>query len=229
MVVTFVVVFQHKMLQQQLYCELNISFWIVWHNHQLNRCFIDTTTNGVLLLWMTIAGGAQLISTRHTNSSTLSWNLSTYRCILYGLQIIVHLFNSFIISIGTLIINWQLHRDIYGVDVFRATSQCLLWAFALVLIRVECNRSIQTTDCDRHGLVLLIFWTGNMIDRCMLLSSIWSTWIIDNDRWINSNIIYSFCFQHVSLYPNGCVHNRYNISVDIIYTRTYCAWNCHIK
>uniref|UniRef100_A0A914VW61 ATP-binding cassette sub-family B member 6 n=1 Tax=Plectus sambesii TaxID=2011161 RepID=A0A914VW61_9BILA len=157
------------------YCEADVKVWDVWVDRGISHCFLDTASSSVLAVWLIGIGSIELVQFgRH--GTRLDERLKPKSC-LYRLQFLAHLLLSFVFPAAWIFAYWQWNREeLYGHHIARGAVQLILWAFALLITHKERHLQMPSPPLWGHGLALLVFWTGNVIERCLAITSFNSRW-----------------------------------------------------
>lgn len=156
------------------FCPNNQSIIHPWANDGIHRCFVDTLSTTVLSLLIVIPGIWMMCSRKRRNQNSIEshrrksnlWIAHQVVCwlipILLFVQPIVYAFA-------------RAEEQVYGFLISSLVANPLLWIFSIMLLRMDCRRSIFQTQYRHHNPVLLCFWFGALICTFLPVVSIRSS------------------------------------------------------
>ncbi|RMZ94017.1 ATP-binding cassette sub-family B member mitochondrial [Brachionus plicatilis] len=146
-----------------MFCPSNSSVFInTWTNEGFSLCFFDsifyTISFGFILLFGSIQISFYVKFSNNIDKEYLSKNF------LFKLQYLLHfllMLEAFIkFSIETTIIE---KNKFYGYLILNCVTKSISWILAIVLVFFESCKALPSIPSRGHGLVLLIFWTLQLI------------------------------------------------------------------
>ncbi|XP_077870549.1 ATP-binding cassette sub-family B member 6-like [Saccoglossus kowalevskii] len=154
------------------YCPNNNSLSDVWKQKGITHCFFDTLFASLLLGFVLIAGGIQLIVNRkyfivpNTECIPRPW--------LYILQILLIITIAVQYLLRIVLLQTVIKDPIYLFMIVTTVFYIVAWLFTLVILRMERRRPLVDSRASGHGIVLLLFWVLAFIGDCLAFVS-WSS------------------------------------------------------
>ncbi|CAG7835547.1 unnamed protein product [Allacma fusca] len=153
------------------YCPPNITLSEVWVNNGLSVCFMDTVISATSLGFILLFGCIQLFFYRKYATVVEHYALPYSQ--LFGLQMVLC---GLMPALGILRFTLQAlifePGMIYGYMILYLLNSIIVWPFVCLLIVRERNYMLPSVPTKGHGLVLLIFWTGNFVAQNLILLNI---------------------------------------------------------
>ncbi|XP_058823567.1 ATP-binding cassette sub-family B member 6 [Topomyia yanbarensis] len=149
------------------FCPTNVSMSVIWFNHGISQCFLDTvsaaTIGGFLLLFGTI----QLIMYRRYGTETNPSQIGPSKMYNFQLFLLVLLP---LLAVVRFILEGFVYEDaqVYGFMIFSVCVILFMYPYSILLLVKERYYLLPSVPTRGHGLVLLMFWTLLFIAQNLL-------------------------------------------------------------
>lgn len=145
-------------MQPLQYCPSNVSMAVVWFNHGISQCFLDTvsaaTIGGFLLLFGTI----QLIMYRRYGTDTNPLQIGPSK--MYNFQLFLLVLLPLLSVIRFVLEGFVFDgAQVYGFMIVSICVTLFMYPYSIVLLVKERYYQLPSLPPTGHGLVLLLFWT----------------------------------------------------------------------
>lgn len=139
------------------YCPPNITFFEIWVNHGVSKCFMDTVSTAILSFYLIVFGSIQLWMYRKYGTETPAL-LPKSR--LYNVQKFFLYFVP-VLSVLRLILQATVLDDkkLYGYMILTTIFTLIVYPYSVYILRIERHKLLPSVPPRDHGLVLLGFWT----------------------------------------------------------------------
>ncbi|XP_012267076.2 ATP-binding cassette sub-family B member 6 [Athalia rosae] len=153
------------------FCPPNISFFEIWVNHGMSKCFMETVNTSLISFCLLLFGTIQLWMYRKY-STEMDGNLLP-KSRLYNIQKILLYFMP-VLSLVRLILQATVLYDktIYGYMILSTILKTITYPYSVHILRVERYKLLPSVPTKGHGLVLLGFWTLNFIAENLVIINI---------------------------------------------------------
>lgn len=145
-------------MQPLQYCPTNVSLAVVWFNHGISQCFLDTvsmaTIGGFLLLFGTI----QLIMYRRYSTAISPTQILPSK--LYAFQLLLLVLLPILAVIRFILEGFVFEgAQVYGFMIVSMCITLFMYPYSILLLIKERYYQLPSVPARGHGLVLLGFWT----------------------------------------------------------------------
>ncbi|EAT40111.1 AAEL008134-PA [Aedes aegypti] len=145
-------------MQPLQYCPSNVSMAVVWFNHGISQCFLDTvsvaTIGGFLLLFGTI----QLIMYRRHGTEVSPTQI--YPSKMYNFQLFLLVLLPVLTVVRFILEGFVFEgARVYGFMIVALCITLFMYPYSIILLVKERHYILPSVPTRGHGLVLLLFWT----------------------------------------------------------------------
>lgn len=155
------------------YCPPNITLSVIWINHGVSKCFLDTITASVTLGFILILGITQLFFYKKYATPVVN----TQQKFWFKLQVFAHVFLVVLAIANFIMISVLPERQIYGFEILYLIAAVITWPLCLAVLMVERHYQLPTPPSHGHGFVLLTSWSASFIVQNLAFLS------MDNEDW----------------------------------------------
>ncbi|XP_066996490.2 ATP-binding cassette sub-family B member 6 [Anabrus simplex] len=145
-----------------LYCPPNVTLSEVWVNHGTSRCFMETISPSIVAGILFIFGAFEVRMYRKYGTRISSISLPQSN--LYHLQIFLSILMP-LIAAARFVVQFTLLYGgvVYGYMILSLILTVAVYPFSIFLIILERNYLLPSVPPQGHGIILLLFWTLNLI------------------------------------------------------------------
>ncbi|XP_058449573.1 ATP-binding cassette sub-family B member 6 [Malaya genurostris] len=140
------------------FCPTNVSMSIIWYNHGISQCFLDTVSAATIGSFLLIFGSIQLIMYRRYATEINPAQIS--RSKMYNFQLFLLVLLP-LLAVMRFILEGFVFEDaqVYGFMIFSVCVMLFVYPYSIILLVKERYYLLPSVPTHGHGLVLLIFWT----------------------------------------------------------------------
>ncbi|XP_077978664.1 ATP-binding cassette sub-family B member 6-like [Glandiceps talaboti] len=165
------------------YCPANTSLSDVWIQNGISHCFLDTLVGSLLLGFIIIFGGAQLLVYRK-RSIPLDPQFRRKPC-WYGLQVMLTLMIALQYVLRIVLLYTVIGDPLYVYQIVTTVFFIVTWLFSLAVLRIENKFAILNSRTIGHGTILMIFWALGLLGDIPAFAS-WNSplwwWHLNSQR-----------------------------------------------
>lgn len=155
------------------FCYNDTSWTDVWVKKGLNRCFFESLSSGVLLVFIFLCGIMQCIMysryATKVDKKLIHQSWSIYLQVTFSLLMVIEAVVHMILQ------NVELYdKVLYGYQVMACCAYVMAYMTSLWLIFLERNNVLPSIPSRGHGILLLLFWSLALIRENLAFVSWWS-------------------------------------------------------
>nr|XP_040219491.2 ATP-binding cassette sub-family B member 6 [Anopheles coluzzii] len=140
------------------YCPTNTSMDVVWFNHGVSQCFMDTVAMGTIGGFMLIFGTLQHIMYLRHATEIDTQRIRKSR--LYNFQLFLLVLMPLLTTARFVLEAFVFEgAQVYGFMVLSIAVALFAYPYSIVLLVKERYYQLPSVPTRGHGLVLLVFWT----------------------------------------------------------------------
>ncbi|XP_035774061.1 ATP-binding cassette sub-family B member 6, mitochondrial-like [Anopheles albimanus] len=140
------------------FCPNDTSMDVIWFNHGISQCFMDTVAMGTIGTFMLLCGTWQLIMYRRYATEVDPVEIRKSR--LYNFQVFLHILLPLLTVARFVLEGFVLEpAQVYGFMILSISVALFAYPFSIVLLVQERHYQLPTSRTAGHGVVLLLFWT----------------------------------------------------------------------
>ncbi|XP_049287199.1 ATP-binding cassette sub-family B member 6 [Anopheles funestus] len=140
------------------YCPTNTSMDVIWFNHGVSQCFMDTVAMGSIGGFLLIFGTLQLIMYLRHSTEIDTQRIRKSR--LYRFQLFLLMLMP-LLTVVRFVLEGFIFKgaQVYGFMILSIAVALFVYPYSIVLLVKERYYQLPSVPTRGHGLVLLIFWT----------------------------------------------------------------------
>ncbi|XP_058060674.1 ATP-binding cassette sub-family B member 6 [Anopheles bellator] len=140
------------------YCPNDTSMDVVWFNHGVSQCFMDTVAMGTIGSFMLLFGTMQLIMYRRYATEVYPQLIRKSR--LYNFQLFLLVLLTLLTQVRFVLEGFVFDgAQVYGFMILSLVVALFAYPYSIVLLVKERYYQLPSPRTNGHGLILLIFWT----------------------------------------------------------------------
>ncbi|XP_049532979.1 ATP-binding cassette sub-family B member 6 [Anopheles darlingi] len=140
------------------FCPNDTSMDVIWFNHGISQCFMDTVAMGAIGTFMLLCGTWQLIMYRRYATEVDPVEIRKSR--LYNFQVFLLILLPLLTVARFVLEGFVLEpAQVYGFMILSISVALFAYPFSIVLLVKERHYQLPTSRTAGHGVILLLFWT----------------------------------------------------------------------
>ncbi|XP_052869257.1 ATP-binding cassette sub-family B member 6 [Anopheles cruzii] len=140
------------------YCPNDTSMDVVWFNHGVSQCFMDTVAMGTIGGFMLLFGTMQLIMYRRYATEVYPHLIR--KSGLYNFQLFLLVLLTLLTQVRFVLEGFVFDgAQVYGFMILSLAVALVAYPYSIVLLVKERYYQLPSPRTNGHGLILLIFWT----------------------------------------------------------------------
>ncbi|XP_053692661.1 ATP-binding cassette sub-family B member 6 [Sabethes cyaneus] len=145
-------------MQPLQYCPTNVSMSVVWFNHGISQCFLDTVSSATIGGFLLLFGTIQLIMYRRYGTEINPTQIG--RSKMYNFQLVLLVLLP-LLALVRFILEGFVFEDaqVYGFMILSLCVTLFMYPYSILLLVKERYYLLPSLPTRGHGLVLLLFWT----------------------------------------------------------------------
>ncbi|XP_055545150.1 ATP-binding cassette sub-family B member 6 [Wyeomyia smithii] len=145
-------------MQPLQYCPTNVSMSVVWFNHGISQCFLDTVSSATIGGFLLLFGTIQLIMYRRYGTEINPTQIG--RSKMYNFQLFLLVLLP-LLALVRFILEGFVFEDaqVYGFMILSLCITLFMYPYSILLLVKERYYLLPSLPTRGHGLVLLLFWT----------------------------------------------------------------------
>lgn len=145
-------------MQPLQYCPTNVSMGVIWDNHGISQCFLDTVSAGVIGGFLLLFGTIQLIMYRRYGTEISLAQIERSR--MYNFQVAL-LGLLPVLAVVRFVLEGFVFEggQVYGFMIVSLCVTLFMYPYSILLLVKERYYLLPSVPTRGHGLVLLLFWT----------------------------------------------------------------------
>lgn len=145
-------------MQPLQYCPTNVSMSVVWSNHGISQCFLDTVSAAVIGGFLLVFGTIQLLMYRRYGTENSPAQIGRSR--MYNLQVFLLALLPVLAVVRFVLEGFVFEgARVYGFMIVALCVTLFAYPYSIVLLVKERYYLLPSLPTRGHGLVLLLFWT----------------------------------------------------------------------
>nr|UOU03329.1 ATP-binding cassette subfamily B7-2 [Brachionus rubens] len=206
-----------------MFCPTNSTiFNNIWISEGFSLCFFDSIFYSISFVFILIFGGIQILFymkfSHNIDNEYLNKNY------LFKFQYLVHfllMLEAFVkFSVETTIIE---KNKFYGYLILNCAAKSISWIIAIILVYIESSKALPSIPSRGHGLILLIFWTLQLlIENSAFISFKGVEWFWKIESQSDKIRFSLWCFRYVAtvlcflvgIHAPGVPKRRYGIMIE---------------
>uniref|UniRef100_A0A1Q3FI81 ATP-binding cassette sub-family B member 6 n=2 Tax=Culex tarsalis TaxID=7177 RepID=A0A1Q3FI81_CULTA len=145
-------------MQPLQYCPTNVSMAVIWSNHGISQCFLDTVSAGVIGGFLLLFGTIQLVMYRRYGTENSPAQIGRSR--MYNFQVFLLALLPVLAVVRFVLEGFVFEgAQVYGFMIVSLAVTLFMYPYSIVLLVKERYYLLPSLPTRGHGLVLLLFWT----------------------------------------------------------------------
>ncbi|ALC45884.1 Hmt-1, partial [Drosophila busckii] len=189
-----------------LYCPPNVTLSLIWSNHGISHCFMDTVGPAVFGSFLLLFGSLELVMYRKYATRIDPRQISKSR--VFSVQLFLLCFIP-ILALVRFLLNVRIYPDsaVYGYMIFYTCAVCFSYPFSICLILKERDYQLPSLPTRGHGLILLLFWTLTLINEALAIINLrhedWWFDLKNNKHQIEMGLFVMRCLSSLFIFVLG--------------------------
>ncbi|KFB46836.1 hypothetical protein ZHAS_00014839 [Anopheles sinensis] len=140
------------------YCPNDTSMDVIWFNHGVSQCFMDTVAMASIGGFMLLFGTLQLVMYRRYATEINPLQIGKSR--MYNFQLFLLVLLPLLTTVRFVLEGFVFDgAQVYGFMILSIAVALFAYPYSIVLLVRERYYQLPSVPTRGHGLVLLVFWT----------------------------------------------------------------------
>uniref|UniRef100_A0A182J8S9 ATP-binding cassette sub-family B member 6 n=1 Tax=Anopheles atroparvus TaxID=41427 RepID=A0A182J8S9_ANOAO len=140
------------------FCPNDTSMDVIWFNHGVSQCFMDTVAMGTIGGFLLLFGTLQLIMYRRYATEINPLQIGKSR--MYSFQLFLLVLLPLLTTVRFVLEGFVFDgAQVYGFMILSIAVALFAYPYSIVLLVKERYYQLPSVPTRGHGLVLLVFWT----------------------------------------------------------------------
>lgn len=145
-------------MQSLQYCPTNVSMSVIWFNHGVSQCFLDTVSTTAIGGFLLLFGTIQLLMYRRHGTEINPTRICRSR--MYNFQLFLLVLLPILASVRFVLEGFVFEgAQVYGFMIVSVCVTLFMYPYSILLLVKERYYQLPSLPTRGHGLVLLLFWT----------------------------------------------------------------------